>query len=784
MKISAITSIKYNNQQYHIQNTASKAPQTLQSGVYNPIYYKDYNVQISFGKRSPEDFYSQDFNRDNMPETMRNYLNEKPAERSKIAPVQLMQEAFDGLDAASTVDDIKELFPNEPKFKKLRPANYTGAKVGILKKINDIKSMQETPEPLFKDGCDDLTTYLVKKIYLEGETAKEIDKDFAKDINSVYELAARVPDETKKALGKNESVYFSHSTIYNLGIRFPEVPFWNSFIATRDDYARVRRVKTTTGEFVNADSKEGRATLRSRQTQNVEKPEPRRYNFKRDKIKNISDTIVNSNGDTRKALKEVKHRGKSNIEELTFLQKYWSQIMTLATEKIHLSEEMIYFNQSQNNNKVETNILDKLISGDDLTKREKTPFKAFWNANPALKSEFSTAITDCIMQFTDAYGADGNNSYFKALLQDIENIKPAREAAKLKHAQIQAEYDEMARLLNPQPQENVKTAADTVEEVKNTIKQAQEPEEFRYLIDGHSIITPFDIKQHAYQTYKNDFTMVPHKMFDIYMKELEQLIEKRYDKDKFYLSACFEPDPETPDINKVLLSEQELFQVQDDLITIMETKHNPLLESTRVSFLEYALKHGLINDREVKHFANVDVLRIRDKIHSEVLKTGEIDQATSEIQEIFNTINTPLSNKEKIKIKHQLFTALKNYDPAQTTEPNTSVPRMLTLLSHGIKKNEVYEKGIKNLLFNDTTLDFQGPTLRYLCNHDSHKGIMQFICEHTLKNFIYIFPDVTTMVMASDAKEFTRQLSSFPNEFNAILELTKRNVASRLLKLK
>ena len=71
MKIAAINNIKYANNQQYNKNTAAKTPQGLQRGVYNPVYYKDYNIQISFGKRSPEDFYSQDFNRDNMPETMK-----------------------------------------------------------------------------------------------------------------------------------------------------------------------------------------------------------------------------------------------------------------------------------------------------------------------------------------------------------------------------------------------------------------------------------------------------------------------------------------------------------------------------------------------------------------------------------------------------------------------------------------------------------------------------------------------------------------------------------------
>lgn len=444
--------------------------------------------------------------------------------------------------------------------------------------------------------------------------------------------------------------------------------------------------------------------------------------------------------------------------------------MTLATEKVHLSEEMISFNES-------SNIIDKLINGAELTKREKTPFRAFWSANPWLKSEFSTAITDVIMQFTDAYGADGNNAYFKALLQDIEQIKPNREKAKLEHARIQAEYDEMAKELMPKP---------VIEEKPPVVQEViKEPVEFKYIIDGHTIVTPFDIKENAIQTYKNDFCMVPRKVFDTYMRELDKIIETQENKDKFYMTACFEANPETPHINKVLLSDEELFKVNDDLITVMETRYNPLLESTRVSFMEYGLRHGIINEDDLRHFANEDVLRIRDKIHSEVLKTGEIDRATQEIQEIFNTVNAPLSNKERISIKHELLNALKKYDAAETTAPNTSVPRMLSLLSNGMKKRDVYEKQIKNLLYREEVIDFQGPTLRYLCKKTNvNKSILQTIREHTLKNFVYLFPDMTSLIMANDAEEFTKQLSAFPEEFNAIYTLAKKALAQRILKLK
>lgn len=51
MKITAINSIKYTNQ-YGIKNNSRPNTQTTQNGVYNPVYYSDYNVNINFGKRS------------------------------------------------------------------------------------------------------------------------------------------------------------------------------------------------------------------------------------------------------------------------------------------------------------------------------------------------------------------------------------------------------------------------------------------------------------------------------------------------------------------------------------------------------------------------------------------------------------------------------------------------------------------------------------------------------------------------------------------------------------
>lgn len=779
MKILAINSIKYNNQQLNTQNSSKKMPQHVQNGVYNPIYYRDYNIQISFGKRSPEEFYSADFNRENMPKRMKAYLNEKYEERSKIAPIQIMQEAYEDLNAASTVEDIKELFPSEvePKFSKLKPANYANANQGILKKIKDIKAMQENPEPLFKDGCDDLTTYLVKKIYLEGKTVKEIDKDFANDINEVYELAARVPDETKKALGKNESAYFSHSTVYGLGIRFPELPFWNSFISTRDDYARTVRVKNKNGEFVNADSLP-KATRPSSSNPKVETtPEPpRKYKFNREKVKKLTDTIVNSQDDAQRTLKNLTRKGR-DIEEPTFLQKYWSQIMTLATEKIHLSEEMISFNEGRraDESTVQTELVDKLITGERFTKREKTPFKIFWSQNPWLKAEFSSAITDCIMQFTDAYGADGNNSYFQALLKDIENTKPNREEARRLHDLKQAEYDALGQQLLEEEQASL-AAKSSVQETKEAIQDIKTAEKsFTYKIDGHTLTVPVNLEENILKQYDEQFFLFPRKLYKSFMQELNEVIKDN--PNKFYISCAFEADEKTPEINAVLYNEEELRDINEKVIEAMETKHNTELESCRLSFFEYALKHNILKPEEVSNYATEELFSLNDRIHKEMSPTGEINSAKREIQEIFTAIHRPLTKKEESSIQQILLNTLKTYNMNDASKKNSSVPAMIHLLSRGAAHSPRHTIVAKEIINNKKALNHEGPCLRYILKKDGIKEITKYLCEHALRTVIFFNPQESSILMTTDMAEFARLYNSHPKDMQFIYEISRKVIA-------
>lgn len=788
MKINTITQVKFNNNHaYHIQNSAHENGNISQSGVYNPIYYKDYNIKINFGKRSPEDFYTQDFNRENMPSTMKKYLNEDYTNRSKLAPVQVMQEAYDNLHQAMTVDDIKKLFPNEEKFQKLIPANYNRATHGILRDIKEIKAMQDTPEPLFKDGCDDLTTYLVKKIYLEGKTVKEIDKDFAKDINEVYQLAARVPADKAKTLGKNESAYFAHTTVYRLGIRFPELAFWNSFIATRDDYDRVKRVKTSDGRFVDASSAEGRAILKRREEPKVkiETPEPRKYNFKRENVKRITDSILNTREGGKKAIKELNRKGY-NREELSFLQQYWSEIMSVATEKIHLSEELIDFNTTKKieEQKVTQNILEKLINCDELTKKEQTPLQIFWNQRPELKKHFSTAITDTMMLFTETYGSDGTNKRFQQLVDYAQSIKPNREAKLLEHARIQEEYDELGKELDELDAKKLEEIKPTpIIETPTEPTKLEAPKVYKYMIKGQEVTTDIDVVAQGKQAFRSVFDLFPNQTHAAYLKELEAYIAPFYHQ--FWLSSQIDPnDANTSEkLKKVILPIEEMNEIHRNIADIMEDKHNPILEKTRISLELFALEKNIIPSEELHQYGAKDLIKLKDKITEALGSEEEIQKAQKDIQKIFNSFSQPLSNKERVKIKMDLFQGLKNYTGNRSIYAGTIIEPLIHLLSESANDKNYTDTFKKVFARNEQVLDKEGPVLRYLLDPNGNKEIKNILREHCYNAFIGLDTDQASIYITRDNELMERLLRGYPDEIEMFKTLARR-VLKATIKLK
>ena len=152
--------------------------------ISNSVNYGYQDFNINFRGRTPENFYEQEFNIKFMPETMKKYLNANYEERKHIPPEQIMNESFKYLKITDNFADVKSTYPDEILFKNLHEANLKG-RSGILSDIKLAKEMSDTP--LFNDGENDFGIYLLRKIYLEGKTIKEINKDFyEKDLNPDY----------------------------------------------------------------------------------------------------------------------------------------------------------------------------------------------------------------------------------------------------------------------------------------------------------------------------------------------------------------------------------------------------------------------------------------------------------------------------------------------------------------------------------------------------------------------------------------------------------------------
>ena len=89
MKVNRITPMLYSNHKVPLNNKRKNNNKTTNNS-YNPIAYRDYNV--NFGARlfrTPENFYEQPFNKNGMPDAMKNYLYADYEDRKAWAKMML-----------------------------------------------------------------------------------------------------------------------------------------------------------------------------------------------------------------------------------------------------------------------------------------------------------------------------------------------------------------------------------------------------------------------------------------------------------------------------------------------------------------------------------------------------------------------------------------------------------------------------------------------------------------------------------------------------------------------
>ena len=342
------------------------------------VSYKDYN--ITFGERlnrTPEDFYAQAFNIDNMPDTVRKYLFEDFEERRHMPPAQLQRQAFEYLKLADNVQDIKDMYPDEPLFVHLKEVKDTKPNTGILLLLK--WDAQTSQTPIFKDKQNkDLTTYLLKKVYLEGKTIDELNTDFDKDAT----------DEIKRELGVKDKKYFSHSNIYTLGIRYPKLPYYNSFLATRNDKEYIPPVRKSSIP-VSEETKEKLSVAMTKWWSGLNQMERAEQIQKMLNGKEMSNSIFT---------------------------KYQGQIMTIAAAQMGFSEKLSdIFSEKYSDSSF-------VIDFPTFSEQQREIMLEFWNKDPEFRTKYSQALQDTIAEFEVAYYSD-DKSQLEMLLNKALDLK-------------------------------------------------------------------------------------------------------------------------------------------------------------------------------------------------------------------------------------------------------------------------------------------------------------------------------------------------------------------------
>ncbi len=221
MKIQPITPFYVSSLR---QNKKEQNRVIAQNNVYNPIAYNDVSFTARLF-RTPEDFYSCPWNKNGMPETMKQYLNADYEDRQHMPPQQMLTLVFDDINETENLEQIRRIFPDEPLFKNLTDTPNKKARTGILAEID---LMKEDNKSLFKNGKDNLGHYIIKKIYLEGKTLKELNEDFNRDKSVYYKGLSPIEYDTLRAFG----------------IKFPNNAFWKSFTHNRANFNYIYSEKT------------------------------------------------------------------------------------------------------------------------------------------------------------------------------------------------------------------------------------------------------------------------------------------------------------------------------------------------------------------------------------------------------------------------------------------------------------------------------------------------------------------------------------------------------------
>lgn len=637
---------------------------------YNPLAYQDYGISFSARLfRTPANFFEQDFNRKGMPETMKNYLFDDYEDRQNMPPAQMMRLVFDDINETKSLEQVKRIYPNEPLFNNLRDIPGRNARTGV---IAEIELMKQEDKSLFKNGQDNLGLYLLKKIYLEGKTLKEINNDFQKDISVYYKGLSPIKYETLSAFG----------------IKFPNSAFWKSFTATREDFPYEYKPRKA---IVLRNNSSYNGISKPKSTNVIEKK--KFDNVKDWEIDKLADAMIKGMGSGEETKKQIKKHNIQDRETLGFVAKYMSEINSVVLEKVHASDEMKDFYENY----------------DNLSTSQKNIFKAYWNSDPKIKENRSIAMKDTIKLFMEAYGADGNNEEFKELINYANSIKPARLERQNEHNKIQAEYDKMFAELDAESNVEKKMINDVAKKIEDLANDGAD-KSYTIIPNKHEI------------KYNGDLSEDFKKELQFQMRLLPESFSNRYVK--YFLSH-----PNVSDKYKLsILVENSIPNEYKDLLYTKEEFNKISLGVNRDFTLKYPLVIAACNQSLVELLAEFKPKEAPKMLFLEtdqlinLLEFAGVNDLTKEqrakLNDNYQEYLRPISSKEDInKINNMLVDFVGSYNENLTND-SADVAALIELLKANVISNPVLKKDFAKSLKYSKFLEKYGGSARILLKNN------------------------------------------------------------------
>lgn len=560
----------------HILKKEKEYLQTIANTQQNYVsIYTKSNFTPTFGERlhrTPENFYAQKFNQDNMPKTVKEYLYKDFSEHHHMPPAQLQREAFEYLKIADTIDDVKGAYPDEPLFQSLRSVNETKPSTGILLLLK--WDAQTSNTPIFRDKENkDLTVYLLKKVYLEGKTISEINNDFDNDAT----------EEIKRELGVKDKNYFSNSTFRTLGVKYPNLSYYNSFVATRNDKEYIPPKRKSTGHIITENTKEKLSEASTKWWARLNKEE------RAEQIQKMME-------------------GK-DLENNIYL-KFQGQIMTIAASKMGFSEKLTeIFAEKYSNENFKQDF-------PTFAEQQRNIMLEFWNKDPEFRKNFSIALQSIISDFEIAYHDRQNPEKLETLLSQALELK---EKVLNKAKEKRHHREEMKKLATTQPQS----------------QQKEQIQEEKAIIDYKS---PKVIEKLFKQRIKESVNYYPIE----YQKSVIDYIVKNTDNETktFYAFNDEQTMKKTLNLSdeEYINKRQKAMLVPCDLI-IKHSYTYPLMSKTA----EYIVSKYLADITGLNEFLNtLTIVDINSIIENHQNPEGF---KHTELYNLVNTINKAVNNK-------------------------------------------------------------------------------------------------------------------------------------------